>query len=93
MSGSAANCDVTCTNDPVTACADGDTCCPAGCDATTDSDCQPVCGNDVLEPGETCDPQATCPTTCDDADACTADMLTGAAATEPRKVLSGTGTL
>src|SRR5262249_55238856 len=44
-----------------TACVDGDGCCPGGCDATNDNDCQPTCGNGVIEAGETCDPPASCP--------------------------------
>jgi len=38
-----------------TACVAGDTCCPAGCDNTTDSDCMSVCGNGIIETGEICD--------------------------------------
>jgi hypothetical protein len=41
-----------------------DMCCPSGANATTDSDCTPVCGNDVTEAGERCD--ASCPTSCAD---------------------------
>jgi cysteine-rich repeat protein len=36
-----------------------------------------VCGDGIVSPGETCDPPHTCPVTCDDADACTVDLLTG----------------
>ncbi len=78
LTGSAATCDVVCANPPITLCTDGDGCCPAGCDAVTDSDCAPICGNNVTEPGETCDP---CPTSCDDSNTCTEDNLTGSAAT------------
>ena len=46
------------------ACANGDRCCPAGCNANTDDDCQPACGNNVQEPTETCDPLTNCPKTC-----------------------------
>jgi len=81
MTGAPATCDVTCANTPITACANGDGCCPAGCDATSDTDCNPICGNSVVEPGETCDPPSSCPTTCDDSDDCTADLMTGASAT------------
>src|SRR5262249_15002363 len=31
-------------------------------------------------PGETCDPPSSCPTSCNDGDACTTDMLQGSAA-------------
>ncbi len=47
-----------------TACAGGDGCCPTGCNANNDSDCEPGCGNGVIEAGETCDPLNTCPTSC-----------------------------
>ncbi|MBN2493806.1 MAG: hypothetical protein JXR96_04375 [Deltaproteobacteria bacterium] len=77
MTGSADNCNVACSHTEIVDCADGDLCCPAGCHAGVDSDCEPVCGNDVIEPGETCDPPDTCPTDCDDADPCTDDTLTG----------------
>ncbi len=36
-------------------CVSGDGVCGAGCDNTNDSDCTPVCGNNVLEAGEVCD--------------------------------------
>jgi hypothetical protein len=47
-----------------TVCQTGDDCCPDGCNANTDADCPPVCPNGVVEPGETCDPLDTCPTSC-----------------------------
>ena len=80
LTGSAANCDAACNYAPISACTGGDGCCPAGCDATTDTDCSANCGNSVVEPGETCDPPASCPTACDDGNSCTADTLTGSAA-------------
>ena len=40
-----------------------DLCCPAACGASTDMDCA-GCGNQRIEPGETCDPPGTCPTSC-----------------------------
>lgn len=73
-SGSAENCTLTCTNIDITAPADGDGCCPMGANALIDSDCAPVCGNQVHEAGEMCDP---CPTGCNDGDPCTADTLSG----------------
>jgi hypothetical protein len=46
-------------------CIGDDGCCPPGCDANSDNDCAPVCGNDVIEPGETCDSNCSCqPTVC-----------------------------
>ena len=37
-----------------------DGCCPVGCTRSSDVDCTAVCGNGVVEPGETCDPVAQC---------------------------------
>ncbi|MFH2010798.1 MAG: MYXO-CTERM sorting domain-containing protein, partial [bacterium] len=79
LTGSAANCNAACSFAPITECHDSDGCCAAGCDASVDNDCSASCGNSVLEPGETCDPPASCPTTCDDGNACTVDTLTGSA--------------
>ncbi len=39
-----------------------------------------VCGNNRVEPNETCDPPSSCPNSCDDGNACTADQMTGSAA-------------
>jgi Ca2+-binding RTX toxin-like protein len=81
MTGSAANCNVVCSHTAIVSCASGDGCCPAGCNPTNDSDCPAFCGNEVLEPGETCDPPSSCPTVCDDGNACTIDQTTGSAST------------
>ena len=49
-------CQATCVPGAIqTACQNSDGCCPAGCNAISDSDCPAVCGNNVVEPGETCD--------------------------------------
>ena len=37
--GSAANCNVTCSHFEIPSCSDGDGCCPTSCSAATDSDC------------------------------------------------------
>lgn len=75
LTGSAANCNVTCAHIEITAPTSGDGCCPTGANAASDSDCTPVCGNQVREPGEQCDP---CPASCeDDDDACTTDQASG----------------
>ncbi len=79
--GSAASCTRACGHTPISVCVSGDGCCPAGCNANNDGDCAPVCGNAVIEPGETCDPLYTCPVACDDGVACTADTLDGTACT------------
>jgi len=78
-------CQAQCMNSPITVPAAGDGCCPAGANATTDSDCPAVCGNMVLETGEACDTgifagPGACPTalTCNDLMTCTTDTLTGA---------------
>jgi hypothetical protein len=78
--GSAAQCNVRCQHTAITACGASDGCCPAGCNANNDPDCQPSCGNGVIEPGEACDPPSSCPTSCNDGNACTADQLFGSAA-------------
>jgi hypothetical protein len=39
-----------------------------------------TCGNGVLDPGETCDPPGSCPSSCSDGNACTIDSSTGSAA-------------
>ncbi|MBW2455721.1 MAG: CAP domain-containing protein [Deltaproteobacteria bacterium] len=79
MTGSAQNCNVACTFTPITACTNGDSCCPGTCDANNDTDCSPSCGNSVVESGETCDPPSSCPTSCTDGNACTVDTMTGSA--------------
>ncbi len=43
-------------------CQAGDACCAPGCHANNDGDCQPVCGNGVVERDELCD--GNCPTSC-----------------------------
>jgi hypothetical protein len=67
-SGSAANCNLQCTHTTITSCVGGDGCCPSGCNANNDNNCNPVCGNGVVESGEECDglslPTATCDTSC-----------------------------
>jgi hypothetical protein len=79
MTGSPSTCDVVCRNLAVTACIPEDRCCPADCDAAVDTDCSTLCGNGVVDAGETCDPPATCPVTCDDGNPCTVDLMTGSA--------------
>jgi hypothetical protein len=80
-SGSPAGCSRTCIHQPVTGCLSGDGCCPDGCNAGNDGDCNAQCGDQHIQAGETCDPPGTCPTTCpDDGDPCTSEQLTGSAA-------------
>ncbi|MDX2087629.1 MAG: DUF4215 domain-containing protein [Kofleriaceae bacterium] len=78
-----AQCSAQCVNDPITGVLDGDGCCPNGANASTDNDCAVNCGNGSLETGELCDTGITsgagaCPTSCDDMQACTADVLVDA---------------
>ena len=57
LQGSSQTCDVSCVNGGMqTVCVNNDGCCPAGCTTLSDNDCQPACGNTVVEAGETCDP-------------------------------------
>jgi len=66
-----------CRHTPITSPRNGDGCCPPGANAGNDSDCAAACGDGVISPGETCDPgiPGSCPTTCDDKNACTRDTL------------------
>jgi len=80
---SGGTCQAACAFTPITACASGDGCCPSGCHNNNDADCPAVCGNGVLEAGETCDKgiaagAGACPGACDDGVACTKDTLVGA---------------
>lgn len=77
MTGSAATCDAVCSHEGIVICESGNNCCPAGCNANTDSDCPSICGNGVIEPGEICDPPSSCPANCDDGNVCTVDQKMG----------------
>ena len=73
-------CQAQCVDDVVqTACANGDGCCPAACNANVDNDCTAHCGNGAVEAGETCDPPSHCPATCP-WNGCMRKRLTGSAA-------------
>jgi hypothetical protein len=86
LRGSPTSCSASCVAVPITACAAGDGCCPAGCTADDDPDCTPVCGDGAVEAGETCDRAITagltgsCPQSCDDQNACTTDVASGSIA-------------
>ena len=85
---SAATCQAVCQSaGQQTLCVNADGCCPSACNANTDSDCAPKCGNAVLEKGEVCD--GNCPTACPQmgcqlrtlagsASACSAQCVNGA---------------
>jgi cysteine-rich repeat protein len=75
-------CTAACQYAPITAPANGDGCCPAGANAGNDNDCAASCGDGVVTAPETCDiaipsGPGSCPTSCDDGDACTTDALVG----------------
>ena len=77
-------CTAECTFPAITQPINNDKCCPSGANANNDNDCNPVCGNGVLEQNENCDTGITsgtgkCPTAtdCDDKDVCTADAVIG----------------
>lgn len=68
-------CTLECVPSPIGACGPADGCCLSGCDAVRDDDCDPDCGNGVVEDGETCD--GNCPSTCAAAGACSVGVLQG----------------
>ncbi len=78
-------CQAECAHQDITTCSGGDGCCPPGCDPSADGDCQGICGDGVLDAGETCDigissgQPGACPSQadCDDSDPCTVDTLLG----------------
>jgi hypothetical protein len=49
----------------IAACGEIAGCCPDGCNANNDSDCSPVCGNEVVEEGEECDGGEHCSEACE----------------------------
>ncbi len=77
-SGSNALCNVSCSFNPVNSCINNDGCCPPACNAGNDNDCSASCGNGIVEGSETCD--GNCPSSCFDGVVCTADVLSGSAA-------------
>lgn len=82
---SASTCHAVCVYEPTTTIQDGDGCCAVGANANVDNDCTFVCGNGVVEAGESCDTEVgdgvpgACPSAsdCDDGDPCTTDALDG----------------
>ncbi len=67
LHGSADTCDAFCGNSDKEP-ADDDGCCSIYSNANIDNDCEPICGNLVLEEGESCDDGNT-----DDGDDCSSD--------------------
>ncbi len=68
-------CTLECVESPIGSCGPSDGCCPENCDAVQDGDCEPDCGNGVIEAGETCD--GNCPSTCASSGACSFGVLEG----------------
>ena len=68
-------CTAACSFPTITMPAAGDGCCPAGANATNDSDCLPRCGNGVVETGEACDDGNT-----NNTDACSNTCMLGTVA-------------
>jgi hypothetical protein len=64
LTGSAANCNVACTHEPITRPGPDDACCPEGANAKNDPNCEPSCGNGVKEAGEDCDGTEDCDPSC-----------------------------
>src|SRR4029450_2058467 len=57
LQGSAGACTAECVSAGTeTNCKSGDGSCPPGGNANNDNNCTPVCGNSIVESGETCDP-------------------------------------
>jgi hypothetical protein len=62
--GSSDNCNARCSHTAIAEAAPEDGCCPPGASSLGDTDCTPVCGNDVTEDGEECDFRELCSETC-----------------------------
>jgi hypothetical protein len=82
FSGAAERCTARCELGTVSACIDGDECCPGSCDHRIDDDCSVGCGDGVVDAanGETCEPsveETSCQASCDDGQACTHDERLG----------------
>ena len=66
-------CLAACSFPAITAPDEGDGCCPSGANHNTDSDCAPLCGNMVVEAGESCDDGNSDPD--DGCDACAVPVV------------------
>lgn len=75
------DCQAHCEYIKITEAKNGDMCCPMGASPSTDDDCHPICGNSIVESGETCDPPSNCGADklCGKAPACTNPVLMGEA--------------
>jgi hypothetical protein len=81
LAGAATTCSARCVAGAPVGCNSGDGCCPVGCTADEDNDCDAAatCGDGVVDQGESCD--GNCPTSCPSAGACSVARLSGSAAT------------
>jgi hypothetical protein len=66
LSGSAENCNTSCSHLPLEPEPSGDGCCPQSANANTDHDCPARCGNGVREADEECDGSMGCDASCKD---------------------------
>lgn len=82
--GSADTCDVACNHEAITALDSEDGCCPEGANALDDNNCEPKCGNGVVERDEACDGSEGCDDTCKP-QATLTERCAAAAATECQK--------
>ncbi len=81
---SGGSCTQQCVHNKITSAANNDGCCPSGVSSKVDNDCPSICGNGVLDKGESCDPgiamgpgRCKVITDCYDGNPCTVDALTG----------------
>lgn len=72
-------CQQQCIEYAITAPQNDDGCCPSGFGPNDDNDCEPSCGDGIIERPEICDPPEQCPTaeTCLPTDACNLAELVG----------------
>jgi hypothetical protein len=75
--GSVRNCNLSCTHVETVIPLIGDGCCPPGANANNDNDCQPMCGNGIVERGERCDGRCPTQADCNDGNPCTRDTVAG----------------
>jgi hypothetical protein len=84
---SANTCNAFCAHREILSFISGDGCCPTGATHSTDSDCPVVCGNGMVEKGETCDIGITpglpgsCPAPCQVKGACIKEVTEGSGCT------------
>ncbi|NUN12500.1 MAG: hypothetical protein HUU55_02555 [Myxococcales bacterium] len=77
LTGSVDECTAACVHVSDASCGPADGCCPQDCTGAEDADCKAVCGNGVVEEGETCD--KNCPNVCEDGNPCTEGVIVGSA--------------